>query len=283
MSKKVNYIILFVISIIIAFVTYNFVFGKLFPYSPIILGFDKYECDKVIVFIEKGSEFNKYNQVNSLIPEVEKFHELKFKQKPKLFFFNDKNSYYQKSITRARFYAYPNGSLVISPWAIKEAEDGEISLEIYLKHELSHTLLFQHMGLLEAYFFYPRWLLEGIAVYSSSQMGTSWYPSKKETYEYIRHNNFMPPTFFKTNKENQVKLDVKYRITFMYSEFACIVDYLIEKYGKEKFIQYMKLLLTNINHDEIFKKVYKISFETFVLDFKNEVMQSKINLSPSIK
>lgn len=47
----------------------------------------------------------------------------------------------------------------------------------------------------------------------------------------------MPPEYFKTKKEDKIKPDVKYRITFMYSEFACIVDYLIEQYGKDKYIR----------------------------------------------
>jgi hypothetical protein len=121
-------------------------------------------------------------------------------------------------------------------------------------------------------FQYPAWLLEGIAVYSANQMGTSWYPSKSETYNYIRKGNFMPPEYFKTSKEEQIKLDVKYRITFMYSEFACIVDYLIEKYGKSKFMSYIKGLTTNNNHDRIFKSIYGIEFGRFIQDFRASVM-----------
>ena len=83
----------------------------------------------------------------------------------------------------------------------------------------------------------------------------------------------MPPEYFKTNKEDQINLDVQYRITFMYSEFACIVDYLIEKYGKEYFLSYMKELTNNSNHDMVFKNVYSIEFGKCIQDFRESIMR----------
>jgi len=75
--------------------------------------------------------------------------------------------------------------------------------EIYLKHELSHSLLHQHSGIIRAGK-YPAWLLEGIAVHSANQMGTSCYPSKKETYNYIRKGNFMPPEYLKQRRKTKL-------------------------------------------------------------------------------
>lgn len=263
----ISILIIFILGVIV----YSFLFGKLFPYSPIIVGFSKHEQSNTIMYIENGTKFDEHHKIDSLIPLIEEFHQLKFFEKPKIFIFRDKESYLRRSITKARFFAYPNGSLVVSPWAVKEAKEGTISLEIYLHHELSHTLLFQNMGTLAAYIYYPKWLLEGIAVYSSNQMGTSWYPSKEETFEYIRNGNFLPPKYFKTDKEDRINLDVKYRVTFMYSEFACIVDYLIEKYGKEKFLSYIKDLSINSNHDQVFNNIYGIEFNKCIENFKESI------------
>jgi len=121
-------------------------------------------------------------------------------------------------------------------------------------------------------FQYPAWLLEGTAVYSADQMGTSWYPSKAETYNYILEGNFMPPEFFKTKKEDQIDLHVKNRITFMYSEYACIVDYLIGKYGRDKFLSYIKELTNNSKHDQVFKGIYGIDFSIFIHDFREFIL-----------
>lgn len=270
MKKKLKYAITIVSLSILGLIVYSFLFGKLFPYSPLIIGFSKNELANTIVYVQKGAEYPDLNKIDSLIPNIEKFHEWKFLKKPRIFIFKDKNSYYKRSISKARFCAFYNGDIIISPWALKEAKNGEISLGIYLTHELSHCLLHQHSGLSRAYK-YPEWLLEGIAVHSANQMGTSWYPSKNGTYDYIRKGNFMPPEYFKTKKEDQVDLDVQYRITFMYSEFACIVDYLIEKFGKDKFLSYMKELTTISDHDKIFKKIYGIEFSKCVQDFRESI------------
>lgn len=271
-KKKKLFIGVFLI-ILFTVLPYQLLWGKLFPYSPVKLGFEKFELTNIVVYVQDGSETYNYKSLDSLIPSVEKFHKLKFVHKPEIIFFRDAESYYQRTITKARFYAYPNGSLVVSPWAVKEALDNEISMEIYIKHELSHTLLYEHMGFVTAYFSYPRWLLEGIAVYSSNQMGTSWYPGKEETYQCISLGSFLQPEYFNSSKEDEAKLNVKNKIAFIYSEFACIVDYLIIKYGKDKFHNYMVKLLDSWHPDKVFKDVYEIELNTCLNDFKEYVKE----------
>jgi hypothetical protein len=251
--------------------SHQMLFGKLFPYSPVKLGFTKYEFSKVIVYSQDASAYDTFQDIDSLIPHVETLHGLRFTHKPEVVIFQDSNTYLKRSITKARFCAYPNGILVVSPWAIQEASDGKISLAIYLSHELSHTLLYQHMGIANAYLFFPHWYLEGVAVYNSHQMGTSWYPSKEETYAYIRRGNFVPPEWFGTTKEDDLRLNVQYKSTFAYCEFACMIDYLIERYGKARFMRYQTELLERYQPDKVFKDIYGIDFGTFVEDFKAHV------------
>ena len=264
MKRKYIYI---AIPVVVFFVLlYLFLFGGLFPFSPVAFGFQKYEQNNTIVYIQNGSIFKDYQVIDSYPQIVEVSHHLKFSKKPKIFIFSDENSYLKRARTNARFIAYPDRSLMASPWAIDEAQEGAISLEIYLKHELSHILLYQNMGLI-ADFRYPKWLMEGIAMYTAEQMGTSLYPSKNQVYELIREDNYFPPQFYKTNQEEDTQLNVENRIAFLYSEFACIVDYLIERYGEEKFHHYMTELFTNTNHDAVFKKVFNLSFSEFQNEF----------------
>jgi len=274
LRKKVRLSLFFILYLIIGFLIYSFLFGKLFPYSPIILGFEKHELTNAIVYVQNGAEYTDFAKIDSLIPGVEQFHDLQFKRKPKIFLFADKRTYFSHTTTKARFCAFFNGNIVVSPWAQREAIEHSISMEIYLTHELSHSLLHQHAGIIRA-LKYPKWLLEGIAVYSSNQMGTSWYPSKEETYDYIRQENFMPPDYFKTKKEDKIELDVENRITFMYSEFAGIVDYLITQYGKEKFLVYMKQLLKEHDHAKVFEEVFSIDFDAFLKEFQETVKSSE--------
>ena len=46
-----------------------------------------------------------------------------------------------------KFFAFSTSRLFISPLALKEANDGKISLMTYVKHELSHVLILQHKGI----------------------------------------------------------------------------------------------------------------------------------------
>ncbi len=269
MSKKklINRIIFIIIVIILILLSYSFLYGKLFPYSPLKIGFTKYEQPNTVIYIQNGAEFTDFTKIDTLIPAVENFHQLKFISKPEIFIFRDSSSFISRSPSKARFCVFYNGRLVISPWALRESYEGKISLVIYLRHELSHTLIYQHTGIINA-IKYPKWLLEGIAVYSSNQMGTSFYPSKKETYELIRKGYFMPPEYYGTRDEEKIKLDFDNSIAFVYSELACIVDYLIQKHGFEKFLTYMKQLIDNPDNNEVFKQIYNMEFEKFISEFK---------------
>lgn len=274
MKKKLKYFALALFLIFFIVLVYILLWGKLFPYSPIIIGFDKHELNNIIIYVQQGAEFSEFTRLDTLTKSVESFHELKFKNKPKIFIFKDDESYYQRSISKARFCAFSSGALIVSPWAFKEDKEGTILLELYIKHELSHILIFNYTGFLGE-FRYPNWLLEGLAMYSVNQMGTSFYPSIEETYKAIRAGNFMPPEYFKTNKEDEVNINVKYKIAFIYSEFGCIVDYLVKTYGKEKFIKYMKALLEENDNNKQFKKVYSRNFSEVILEFKEYVNKGK--------
>ena len=191
---------------------YELIWGKLLPYSPIILGFRRQECPHVILYTEKDSPFGDYEWVDTLVSGVEQFHDLACKTKPKLFFFGNVGTYARRSPSKARLCAFYNGAVVVSPWVQREDSEGLLSLKVYLIHELSHSVLYQNMDTLRK-FRYPRWLMEGVATYSANQMGTYLYPSREETYALIRKGNWMPPEDYNTKKEDQVPLHVINRNT----------------------------------------------------------------------
>jgi len=271
MKNKLKYIIPIVVFVIIIFAIYSLLFGKLFPYSPVIIGFSANETTNAVIYIQNGAKFNDFDKVNSFIPPIEEFFNLRYRDKPRIFIFKDKQNYFQRSMAKARFCSFYNGDIVIAPWALEEANRGELSLEIYLTHELTHSLIHQQSNLIMATKF-PKWLHEGTAMYFANQMGTTLYPSKQDTYQYIRNGNFLHPKYYQTKQGKRIKLYTENRIGFIYSEFACIVDALIDQYGKDKFILYIKTLIKNKNHDRIFKNVYGIEFNVFIENFKKIVV-----------
>ena len=258
------------ITLIAGLIIFQLLCGKLFPFSPVTLGFKKHELKNTVVYVQNEAEVVNFDALDTLIKGVEEAHDLDFIRKPGIFFFKDSLNYIRHSPLTTRFGAFSSGRLFIAPWSVKEARQGKISMEVYVKHELSHVLIFQHKGFIGSSF-YPAWLLEGIAVYTSEQLGTTHYPGKEETYQLIARGNFMPPGDFRTKREDRTKLEVKYKHAFMYSEFACIVDYLIESYGKEKFLSFMKALLDKNNFEEVFIEIYQLEFEKMLAEFKEHV------------
>lgn len=257
--------------VLLGVLVYSFIWGKLFPYSPVILGFDRRELPHTIVYIQKGNHYTDFDWVDSIPAGLEAFHELRFKSKPKIIFFGDTGTYARRSVSKARFCTFTNGAVVVSPWAQVENAEGKISMRVYLTHELSHSLLWQNFSL-PAYLTFPRWLLEGIGTYSSNQMGTGFYPSKAETWALVRQGNWLPPAIYNTSAESDIKLAVKYRATFLYSEFACIVGDLIAHYGREKFLGYMKTLTKGGRHDAVFKDCFGTEFNGYLDDFRKRIL-----------
>ena len=54
----------------------------------------------------------------------------------------------------------------------------------------------------------------------------------------------------------------------MYSEFACIVDYLVETYGKARLIASIKELTRGGDTEEVFRTIYGVAFRECIRDFK---------------
>ena len=117
---------------------------------------------------------------------------------------------------------------------------------------------------------YPRWLLEGVATFSAGQMGSFIYPSQAETMALIRAGNWMPPETFGTSDEDHVRLDVPERKPFIYTEFACIVDDLIATHGRDRFLRYVKRLMVESDHDDVFRSVFQIGFDSYLDRFRSK-------------
>jgi len=273
-------IVLIIGLILLAAITYGFLFGQLFPFSPIILGFEKKEFGKAIIYYHKGTDISKFGSIDSLIKEVENFHQLKFKTRVNIFILNSDQEYARYTGHKARFVAFPlYGRIFVSGRAKKEYEEGKIHLLVYLQHELSHSLLFQNMSLYRSQY-YPGWLLEGTATYSANQMGVDVYLSKEQTFSKIREGYFLHPddwstTLLKPQSKSVEDFPLPNKYAFIYSEFACLVDDIIKNYGKSKFLTYLTALLKEKDDKRVFKRTFGIEFNQYLDDFKNKIRANR--------
>ena len=292
-----------------AVAVYLLLWGRFSPYAPVVLGFDKAELAHVVVYVEERPEDDTAHAagegtsddvgegsadgaagrsteglvppadphdlawVDELAEEVESAHTLRFKSRPRLLFFRDRDTYARRTTTNARACTYYNGTIVVSPWVQQEDAEGVLSLEVYLRHELSHALLYQHMGVRTARH-YPKWLLEGLATWSAGQRGTFAYPGRDETYALVAEGNWMPPGVYRTSGEDEVRLDVADRMTFMYSEFACIVEDLVAQHGREAFFGYVIALMDEDDHDAVFRQAFHTGFASYLAAFRSRVEEA---------
>jgi hypothetical protein len=257
-------------ALLAAAVTALFLWGRLFPYSPIVTGFEKRELPHLVLYSERGAPARDYDWADKLTAGVEAWHGLTFKSRPRVLFFADESTYARQTTTRARLCTYYNGTIVVSPWVQREDDEGEVSLDVYLRHELSHALLYQHMGILAA-LRYPKWLLEGIATASAGQMGACGYPSREETFALIRQGDWMPPAVYGGPGEDAVPLTSDERPQYIYCEFACIVEDLIERYGRETFLAYVGALMDDHDHDAVFRAAFGVDFGAYLDEFVTRV------------
>jgi hypothetical protein len=281
-SKYVRNAICLSLVLFLLCATYSLLWGRLFPFSPLTVGFSRHECDRGIIYLEATAHFDNFVMVDQCIASVEQSHGLAFKHKPEIFLVETRAKFQRLTGSTVRFKTFPiYGRVFVSPHAQKESDKGLISLPIYLKHELSHSLLFQHMNLYR-FIRYPEWLMEGIATQSSGMVGHAFYPDKKATYDLIREGNFLNPRDFATRKEDATVLKVPYKAAFVYSEFACIIDDLMDSFGREKVLAYIKALLNESDDMELFRATFGQTFGDYLSSFQRRISQgTQINPLPS--
>gem|GEM_PF-4571955 len=49
------------------------------------------------------------------------------------------------------------------------------------------------------------------------------------------------------------------------------MDYLITKYGRGKFLNYVKSLMRDNDHARVFIDVYSLDYKTFLIEFRSRV------------
>jgi hypothetical protein len=255
---------------------YSAAYGRLLPYSPIIVGFEKKTYKMATVYYHKGYNLPSLEELGNFIEKNENIHGLKYKRNVDVILCESdrEKKRITGSLSRAQsFFIF--GRIVVSRRLQDEAVAHEKPFGMYLQHELSHSLTHQNMSLFSIFTF-PAWLDEGLAVYSSNQFGKAGYFTQKEVSEQILKGVFYPPNWWPqpfqkaSNESKDFKLDNKYY--FIYSEYGCIVGDLINTYGRNRFIGYYHQLLQNKENKKVFQSVFGISFSDYLDEFKRRMI-----------
>ena len=250
---------LFLASALLILICYLF-WGPLFPWNPIKAGYEKISSPMATVYIaEMTGKDSVVYQIEQLIQEEEKFHNLTYKNEFKIIIVS-------KDSHMKRFVPWLAGSgysvslsllnvIYIGPIARKSTE----GLKRYLKHELSHMLLAQNTSYEKGRLIHEQaWLSEGIAEYFS---GHQFY-SKSEFIRFCRMENFQ---FTSLNQKSPMEMSPN-ELKFNYTYYGLFIEFLINHYGTGKFHQY---LTTYIENPQDYKDHFITIYESKLTEILN--------------
>jgi len=112
---------------------------------------------KARLLYRKRADLDLIPNIDSLITIIESKHHLSIKQPIDIFLCGSEEEFVKiagHSGPRAKTYP-PNGRLFINAKLIKQYRNGETPIDVFLKHEISHSIVFQHRSFL-SYFILSR-------------------------------------------------------------------------------------------------------------------------------
>ncbi len=268
LNPKTRFISKLLIIGIVLIVLYLFFWGRLNFICPWLIGFDKIETESSVIYYHKGEvDLRKFPKVDSLIAKVENFHNLKFQRKVQIIISSNSKAHRRFNGHDVKFVTQPFFGRIYILYSREYFQTKEGVLYSYLQHELSHSIINQNIRNSKL-IGYPLWFLEGIATYSSRMSGHDGYPPLDTVKQRIVRGYVINPNDWgkfgmasKGKTANTYPLNDLYK--YAYSEFAFIVDDLIEKYGKPKLIRLLHISLNDQDFDIAFKLIYKIDFDDY--------------------
>ena len=244
--------------------------GPLFPLAPIKPGFQSYQSENFRVFYPAGDSLPAaYRQIDSLMDRVEAMHGLQFRRPLKIIITKSSDQYRRLSMAGGRACALPTGRVIYLSPAARKAEyppDIEIStagmrlrprnpqvyrdLSGFLKHELSHALLYQNTRLIKALRI-PRWIEEGLAVYYGNP---DHYFGADDFRQLALERNYLFNPYDKTPKPHKIPDEIKY--FFVYAEYREFVHFLIDLHGEETLHMFILDYLQSPSREEALFQQY---------------------------
>lgn len=255
--------------VLVAVLVFQAGWGRLMPFLPWAPGFQRIEQSQAVVLHHpdaRGGALRVASVIDDLVVQVEIFHGLTFLLRPEVVVTGSEAEYRRLCGGSARFRAMPvRGRIFVSPRALSQGERGEIHVDTYLRHELSHALVFQHLGW-SGMLGLPPWFEEGVATLSSDQMGVDGYFDREQVIAWWRLGRAVPPSQYQSRWEDSdatMVLPEGDRFHFLFSQYALLVDDLIARGGKPKFQSLLGRLLRGEEMGRAFQAEYETSPDSY--------------------
>jgi hypothetical protein len=254
----------FAFAIVIAIVAAAFLYGPLFPWSPIKPGYTHFTLHRADIYYPTGTALDDaYQQLDRFIDEAEKFHDLKMPYRieviaPRTWTDFRMHAPWQSGPVAA--LTLVTGTVIFVTPKITEKH---LDTAEFLRHELSHAILDQNMTLWRAHKMNSQpWLYEGLAVDFGRQKS---YLTEEE---FIARAQTEPlaPTFDGTNPD----------LRFNYVAWRYFLEYLIKTHGRNKFQDYLLRVMQDPDQAKaIFPEFFNVSFDKALAGFQAGVRSNR--------
>ena len=273
MWKWFRWILISIAILLIVSLVWALVWGPLFAWGP-KWGYVREEHNGVILFAKDKELFNSISDIDQIMSEEEDFHGLEYKRKVIIVFANNKWEWkmffpYLPSGVGGAGLQTGNAVFINYP----KVSSHNYNIDGFVKHELSHTILYQNSGLLNAYRMYKQfWVEEGIATY----FGGPWdyYSSKDEYLSAFSSANLAisddPLVLYDGLRQQGGKLS--------YTTYRYFFEYLANTYGTESLKKFINLYCKNPgNMENDFKDAFGINVIEAVKKFNVEINDQSVN------
>jgi hypothetical protein len=252
------------LAVVILAVAAVFLYGPLFPWSPVKPGYTHFTLHRADVYYPTGSELNDaYRQLDSFIDEAETFHRLKMPYRitaiaPRTWKTFHRQAPWQTGDAIGALTLQTGTVIFITPKiAEKRFDTGE-----FLRHELSHAILDQNMTLWRGHKMNRQpWLYEGLAVDFGRQKS---YLTEEE---FIARAQTRPlaPAFDGDNSD----------MRFNYVAWKDFLEHIIKTRGRDKFQDYLLRVMQNPDDARaVFPEFFGIPFDGAVAEFQSKLRES---------
>ena len=252
---------------VVALAILQFPFGRLFPWSPVKPGYVEIPFAKVLLVAPKGFMIEEgLAGIDEIVHDVELFYGLEFTKPLWVIITATTSDAWRLTWTRgAGLYISSTGSVLALPSALLRSEEGDFFR--LLDRGLAAAILLQNTSFLGRSML-PKWLVQGSPAYYVSQ-------DADHTWQEFRNLAVDEGYFFDilgANYEIQ-RIPAKVRDEFVVMEYRYFLEYLVDKYGLYRVMEYTRRLLDDPGlAGPLFHKVFGVHLYYATEEFEQVIV-----------
>jgi len=255
-----------------------FPYGPLFPWSPLIPGYERTRFTRADVLYPSGSTPGEWSRhVDKYIRDAEQFHQLSMPRRVTIVVCRNWCDFERfMPVSRGRgpgAVALGTGTVIyITPkLGEKNLDKGE-----YVRHELAHAVVHQNQSFLDALRVRKQqWLYEGIAVCFGQQKS---YVSLEEFVERTLREDLEPVIDPDLRARTAEQADMR----FSYQAWRYFLEHLIECEGRDRFVRYFAACAPQPEAaPQLFAIAYGRSLPASIRQFQSDVRGGKWRPNPA--